>query len=40
VWVVEAVVGACCLGAVALDRGETINALWLMEASVSVFMIA
>ncbi|MBB5207219.1 carbon starvation protein [Chiayiivirga flava] len=39
-WLVLAVGGACCLAVVALDRGETINALWLVAASVSVFMIA
>ncbi|MBS0214738.1 MAG: carbon starvation protein A [Proteobacteria bacterium] len=38
-WVVLAVFAACCLGVVALQRGETINAMWLVAASVSVFFI-
>jgi len=39
-WLVFAVFGAFCLGVVALERGENINALWLVAAAVSVFMIA
>ncbi|QBB69797.1 carbon starvation protein A [Pseudolysobacter antarcticus] len=39
-WLVFAVFGAFCLGVIALERGENINALWLVAASVSVFMIA
>ncbi|MGG6461760.1 carbon starvation CstA family protein [Solilutibacter silvestris] len=38
-WVALAVFAACCLGVVALQRGETINAMWLVAASVSVFFI-
>ncbi len=38
-WVVLAVFAACCLGVVALQRGETINAMWLVAASVSIFFI-
>jgi carbon starvation protein len=39
-WLVFAVFGAFCLGVIALERGENINAVWLVAASVSVFMIA
>ncbi|MBS0224916.1 MAG: carbon starvation protein A, partial [Proteobacteria bacterium] len=38
-WVALAVFAACCLGVVALQRGETINAMWLVAASVSIFFI-
>ena len=38
-WALLAIVGAFCLGTVALHRGETINATWLVVASVSVLMI-
>jgi len=38
-WLVLAVFGAFCLGIVALDRGEPINAIWLVAATVSVFFI-
>ena len=32
--------GAICLGVVALRRGESINAMWLVAASIAVFVIA
>ncbi len=35
-----AVMGAICLGVVALKRGESINAMWLVAASIAVFVIA
>jgi carbon starvation protein len=38
-WALVAVVGAFCLGTVALHRGETINATWLVVASVCVYML-
>jgi carbon starvation protein len=38
-WVLVAVVGAFCLGTVALHRGETINATWLVAAAVCVFLL-
>ncbi len=38
-WLALAVLGAFCLGTVALHRGETINAIWLVTASVSILMI-
>jgi carbon starvation protein len=39
-WVALAVLAAFSLGTIALHRGETINAMWLVVASVSVFTIA
>ncbi len=38
-WAAIAIVGAFCLGVVALRRGEPINAIWLVAASLSVFVI-
>ncbi|PTL76010.1 carbon starvation CstA family protein [Vitiosangium sp. GDMCC 1.1324] len=38
-WALVAIVGAFCLGTVALHRGETINATWLVVASVCVYLI-
>jgi carbon starvation protein len=40
VWLVLAVVGAFSLGTVALSRGETINALWIVVAAVSIYLVA
>src|SRR5574337_564331 len=37
---VLAVLGAFALAYVALNRGETINALWIVVAAVSVYLIA
>ena len=39
-WAVLAVVGACALGVVALRRGEAINALWIVVASVALYLVA
>ena len=39
VWVAVAVVGAICLGVIALERGESINAIWLVVAALCVFSI-
>jgi len=39
-WAVVAIVGAVCLGMVALERGEPINAIWLVAASIAVFAIS
>ena len=38
-WAAIAIVGAFCLGVVALRRGEPINAIWLVAAALSVFVI-
>jgi carbon starvation protein len=39
-WIVVALAGAFALGYVALSRGENINALWIVVAAVSVYLIA
>jgi carbon starvation protein len=39
-WALVALVGAVALGVVALSRGETINALWLVVAAVCVYLTA
>jgi len=38
-WVAIAIIGAFCLGVVALRRGESINAIWLVAASIAIFVI-
>ncbi|RKH40023.1 carbon starvation CstA family protein [Corallococcus sicarius] len=38
-WALVALAGAFSLGVVALHRGESINAIWLVVASVAVFML-
>jgi carbon starvation protein len=39
-WLVLAIIGAFCLGTIALHRGETINAIWLVAAATSIFLVA
>jgi carbon starvation protein CstA len=39
-WAVLALVGAFALGTIALNNGEKINALWIVVAAVSVYLIA
>jgi len=39
-WALLAVLGAFALGYIALNRGETINALWIVIAAVSVYLVA
>ena len=39
-WVVVGIAGAFALAIVALSRGETINALWIVVAAVCVYLIA
>ena len=39
-WLLLSVVGAFALGTVALHRGESINALWIVVAAVSVYLVA
>ncbi|MFN3388034.1 MAG: carbon starvation CstA family protein [Allosphingosinicella sp.] len=39
-WALVALLGAFALGFVALNRGETINALWLVVAAVCVYLTA
>ncbi len=38
-WMALALVGAFALGTVALSRGETINALWIVVAAVAIYLI-
>jgi len=38
-WFAIAIVGAWCLGVVALRRGEPINAIWVVAAAIAVFVI-
>jgi carbon starvation protein len=40
IWVVVALVGAVCWGVLALSRGETINAGWLLFAALASYAIA
>ena len=38
-WMALALIGAFALGTVALSRGESINALWIVIAAVAIYMI-
>jgi carbon starvation protein len=40
IWLLIAVTGAAAVGGIALNRGESINALWFITAAVCVFAIA
>ncbi|MDX5628136.1 MULTISPECIES: carbon starvation CstA family protein [unclassified Brenneria] len=39
-WIILAIIGAACLGVVALRRGEHVSALWIIVASVAVYLVA
>ncbi len=39
-WLLVCAIGAYCLGVVGFTRGEPVNALWIVIASVCVFLIA
>ncbi|ACT05833.1 carbon starvation protein CstA [Dickeya chrysanthemi Ech1591] len=39
-WALLGVIGACCLGVVALRRGEHVSAMWIVVASVAVYLVA
>lgn len=39
-WALLALLGAFCLGTVALRRGETVNAIWIVVAAVSIYLVA
>jgi len=39
-WFLVAMIGAACIATLALHRGETINAIWMVAAAISVFAIA
>jgi len=38
-WLIVAVLGAWCFGVLAMNQGESINATWIVVASVCVYMI-
>ncbi len=38
-WITLALIGAFALGTVALSRGETINALWIVVAAIAIYLI-
>ncbi|UOF94038.1 MAG: carbon starvation protein A [Bordetella sp.] len=40
IWVAIAILGTTALGVIALSRGESINALWVLIASLCVYLIA
>ena len=40
VWIFVAIVGAVCWGVLALSRGETVNAAWLLFAALASYAIA
>ncbi|MBX9447069.1 carbon starvation CstA family protein [Dickeya chrysanthemi] len=39
-WALLGFIGACCLGVVALRRGEHVSAMWVVVASVAVYLVA
>ncbi|MEC5318049.1 carbon starvation CstA family protein [Brenneria populi subsp. brevivirga] len=39
-WIILGIIGAACLGVVALRRGEHVSALWIIVASVAVYLVA
>jgi len=40
IWGIVALIGACCLGVLALRHGEQINALWIVVAAISIYLVA
>lgn len=40
IWGVVALLGAFCLGVIALRQGEQISALWIVTAAVSIYLVA
>ncbi|MFD1106914.1 carbon starvation CstA family protein [Sphingobium olei] len=39
-WILTAIVGAVALAVLAISRGENVNALWIVVAAVSCFLVA
>ena len=39
-WIVVALLGAVSLAQIAVIRGETVNAAWLLAAAVCVYLLA
>jgi len=40
IWASAALLGAVCLGVIALRQGEQISALWIVVAAVSIYLVA
>ncbi len=40
IWLAVAIIGAAAVGGIAINRGESINALWFIAAALSVYAIA
>lgn len=40
IWIAIAILGAAALGGIALNRGESINAVWFVVAAVCVYLLA
>ena len=40
IWLLVAIAGAVAVGGIALSRGETINALWLIIAAACIYALA
>lgn len=40
IWLIIAVIGAGAVGGIALNRGESINAMWFVTAALCVYAIA
>ena len=40
VWAVLALVGAVCFATLALRRGESVNALWIVTAAVAIYLVS
>jgi carbon starvation protein len=38
-WIAVALLGACAVGGIALHRGETINAMWIVVAAVCIYSL-
>ncbi|PAF46825.1 carbon starvation protein A [Helicobacter sp. 12S02634-8] len=39
IWALIAVLAACCFGVLALNEGESVNAIWMVTASVCIYAI-
>jgi carbon starvation protein CstA len=39
-WAALALLGAVCIGVLALRRGEHVNALWIVVAAISIYLVA
>src|SRR4051794_6681794 len=39
VWALVCIVAAICAAAIAINRGEPVNSIWLVAAAISIFLI-